>query len=517
MALDIHNLIAAINPDIYCDPEKRKDVKEVKKEKGIREAAGKAKPIKSEFMDFDDMVYKSPFKKPGHGNPIEKHKLTYDASSESLEAIYFWVLDTINKEMDDVRNIHKLVDNFVSAPGSSHFSEFGMKASTMQNQGLKLLGDANNVLKSILNIVYDLKEFRLRLSLYDSYNNSKNKAEKNAALLSLKQVWMDTVDAKRGNTGIKMMAQQYDYVTLIDAFMSAESADSVAKSAEKGGLDLNERVRRIVQQRINEFFFWVKESEKELKKRYEIEKTYLKSQVNAVKLYAHWAKPYLKAARALEQRMSPDANLVTVFNTAMFELLIVAEGEYKVGDEILRGNLPKIFGDKRLRQPRTIVVVQFRFRSIPERAGQQGYGYRGRVEIEFTSYSLNDEEIEILKKEVDKDDLDDTFSLIEGATSESLGQIQQEIDDFLNEDKKKDEKKDENKDTGNPFKALADAWKDLFGKKKKEEKKEDKKKGEIKSDSELEAVLRSQVIIKARKECRKLYGLYKRAHNMPAF
>ncbi|MBM3232650.1 hypothetical protein FJZ18_00590 [Candidatus Pacearchaeota archaeon] len=515
MALDIHNLIAAINPDIYCDSEKKKEVKETKKEKGIREAAKKAKPLKSEFMNFDDIAYENPFKKPGHGNPIEKHKLTYDASSESLEAIYFWVIDTINKELDDIRDVHKLVDNFVSSPGSSHFSEFGMKATTMQNQGLKLLGDANNVLKSILNIVYDLKEFRLRLGLYDTYKDAKSKAEKNAALLSLKQVWMDTVDAKRGNTGLKMMAQQYDYVTLIDAFMSAESADDVAKPSDKGGLDLNERVRRIVQQRVYEFFLWVKESDKELRKRYEIEKTYLKSQVNAVKLYAHWAKPYLKAARALEQRMSPDANIVTVFNTAMFELLIVAEGEYKVGDEIIRGNLPKIFSNKNIRQPRTIVVVQFRFRSIPERAGQQGYGYRGKVEIEFTSYSLNDEEIDILKKEVDKDDLDDTFALIEGATSESLSQIQEEINEFLEEDNKK-EKKEEKKDLGNPFSALVEAWKDLFGKKKKEEEKKDKK-GEIKPDSDLEAVLRSQVIIKARKECRKIYGLYKSAHNMPTF
>ncbi len=517
MALDVHNLIAAINPDVFCDESVKKEVKSLKKEKGIREATKKAKPIKSEFMDFDEIVYKNPFKKVGLKNPIEKHTLTYDASSESLEQIYFWILDKLNKEYDDIISIDKLADNFISAPGSSHFSEFGMKATTMQNQGMKLLGDANNVLKSILNIVYDLKEFKLRLGLYENYNTSKNEAEKGAALLSLKQVWMDTVDQKRGNTGIKMMAQQYDYVTLIDAFMAANSVDDVVKPASKGGLDLNERVRRIVQQRIHEFFFWLKESEKELKKRFEIEKTYLKSQVNSVKLYAHWAKPYLKAARALEQRASPTAALVTVFNTALFELLMLAAGEYKVSDEIMRGNIPKIFSNPKIRKYRTILIVQFNFRSIPERTGQQGYGYRGRVDITFTSYALNDEEIELLKKEVDKDDFEDTFALIEGATSESLEQIQEEIDQFLNEDKnKKEEKKKEKENTGNPFSALTDSFKELFGMKKKDEKK-DEKRGEIKSDSDLEQVMRSQVLIKARKECRKMYGMYKSAHSMPAF
>ncbi|MEK6825275.1 MAG: hypothetical protein AABY00_00655 [Nanoarchaeota archaeon] len=516
MALDVHNLIAAINPDIFCDPSVKKEVKQIKKEKGIREAAKKAKPLKAEFMDFDEIAYKNAFKKAGLKNPIEKHSLTYDASSESLEQIYFWILDKLYKEYDDVLNVDKLADNFISAPGSSHFSEFGMKATTMQNQGMKLLGDANNVLKSILNIVYDLKEFKLRLDLYDTYNNSKKEVEKNTALLSLKQVWMDTVDAKRGNTGIKMMAQQYDYVTLIDAFMSANSVDDVAKSVEKGGLDLNERVRRIVQQRIGEFFRWVKESGKELQKRFEIEKTYLKSQVNAVKLYAHWAKPYLRAARALEQRAAPNAALVSVFNTALFELLLLATGEFKVGDEIMRGNLPKIFSNSKIRKYRAILIIQFNFRSVPERAGQQGYGYRGKVDINFTSYALNDEEIELLKKEVDKDDFEDTFALIEGATTESLEQIQEEINQFLEDDKEKKEKKEEKKDTGNPFSALMDSFKELFGMKKKEEKKE-KKEGEIASDSELEQVMRSLVLIKARKECRKFYGLYKGAHNMPGF
>ncbi len=516
MALDIHNLIAAINPKLYCDPSVKKEVESLKKEKGIKEAVNKAKPLKTDFMDFEKIEYKSVFKKSGSKNPVEKHTLTYEASSESLEAIYFWIIDMLEKEYSDILNVDKLVDNFISSPGSSHFSEFGMKATTMQNQGMKLLGDANTVLKSILNIVYDLKEFKIRLGLYDTYNASKNDAEKNAALLSLKQIWMDTVDQKRGNTGIKMMAQQYDYVTLIDAFMSANSVNDVVKSPEKGGLDLNERVRRIVQQRIHEFFYWVKQSEIELKKRFEIEKTYLKSQVNAVKLYAHWAKPYLKAARALEQRASPTASLVTAFNTAMFELLIMGTAEYKAEDEISRGNLPKIFSSKNIRQYRPIIIVQLKFRSIPERAGQQGYGYRGKVEIEFTSYALNDDEIKLLKQEIDKDDLDDTFSLIEGATSESLMQIQKEIDEFLNEDKDKKEEKKENKNTGNPFSALIDSFKELFGKKKKEEKPKNKI-GEYKSDSDLEQVMRSEAIIQARQSCLKFYNLYKKSHNMPAF
>ena len=35
MATNIHNLIAAISPDTFCDPELKKEVKKIVKEKGL--------------------------------------------------------------------------------------------------------------------------------------------------------------------------------------------------------------------------------------------------------------------------------------------------------------------------------------------------------------------------------------------------------------------------------------------------------------------------------------------------
>src|SRR3989344_5618286 len=254
MAVNIHNLIASINPGVFCEPfieeegkrvDLREKVKKLVKEKGYLAAAEVAKPKESSAMDFDERIpYISPFKLAGIKNPIEKHYLSYDSSGQNLEPVYFWILDNLYQEYRDMKKVDKLIDNFVSSPGSGHFSEMG------------------------------LKEFKIRLDLYEELKSSKSE-EKNSAMLSLKQIWMDTVDAKRGNTSIKALTlggQSY-FVTLIDAFMASDSLKVVDK------LDLNDRVKRLLQQRVGEFLKWVEESEKELRKRYEIERTYLKSQV----------------------------------------------------------------------------------------------------------------------------------------------------------------------------------------------------------------------------------------------
>jgi hypothetical protein len=110
--------------------------------------------------------------------------LVYDSSSETLEPIYFWLLDFMNGMFGG--KVTKIVDNFASSPGSGHFGEMGQKMSVMQQQAMTMLGSINTVLKSVINLIYDLKEFQIRLNSYD-IAKSKNKDEAEAGILSLKQ------------------------------------------------------------------------------------------------------------------------------------------------------------------------------------------------------------------------------------------------------------------------------------------------------------------------------------------
>ncbi|MBX4212422.1 hypothetical protein KW787_03150 [Candidatus Pacearchaeota archaeon] len=501
MVVNIHKLIAAISPDIYCDPKVRDEVKKIVKKDGYLKASEKAEPRETQFVDLDEISLKNPFSAPGLKSPSEKHTLIYDSFGESLEPLYFWIIDMV---IEIYGRVDKLVDNFISSPGSAHFSEMGIRRTRMQDEAMKMLGTANQIVRSILNIIYDLKEFEIRLGTYNDYHD-KDKKKHEAAILALKQIWLDTVDVKRNTSSIKGFVQQFEYVTLIDAFMAADSLDKVNQ------LDLNDRVKRILQQRVPEFFKWVEESEKELKKRYEVEKLYLKSQINSVKLYARWVKPYLIAAKKLEENASPTASLVTSFNTTLFELMLLGEGRYNPDDDVAKGDLPSMVKTAQKRKYSPIVIVDIGFRSFPERSSQQqgAYGFRGKLEASFTSYALNDQELKVLRQEIEKDDVGEVLKFIQGATDESLAKIQEDIDKFT-DDKKEGKMKYEDNEDINPFSSLF-SFKD-----KKEEKKEDLSKG-IKKDSDIEKAVRSQAIIQSRRNCRRLYDSYKKAHSMPAF
>jgi hypothetical protein len=429
--------------------------------------------------------------------PEAEHRMVYDTFSESLEPVYFWVLDL----MEDMGfSVEKLIDNFSSSAGSGHFGEFGQRATIMQQQGTKILGDINNVMRSILNLVYDLKEFRIRLSSYDDLKSSD---KKEAALLSLKQLWMDKVDINKGNSSIKAMALgQAGFVTLIDAFLIAKDE----KDAEK--IDLNDRVKRILKMRIQEFNLWLKQSEIELRKRYEMERAYLKSQVNSVKIYSRWAKPYLRVAQQLEQKeQGRNPDFVKTFDTIILEMTLLGKSEVPPPLELRELKARKYY---------RCVLVDFYFRGIPRKIAQQAhYSFGGRSEVTFRAYSLNEEELAKLNEEMEKSDLSDAISLIEGATTESMEQIQEEIDFFLNEEENKDDK---SSNDVNPILALFGYYEKKSSSSQKPIKNKEKKTTIVKKENFMERVhLRPMAAEAAKSVAFDFFDYFKKAHDMASY
>jgi len=443
----------------------------------------------------------SPYHKK-KGGPEATHKLIYDSSAETLEPIYFFIIDLMN---DMGLTPEKLVDNFSSTPGGAHFSETGIKAGRIQDEAMKIMGAVNTVLRSVLNLTYDLKDFKLRLAHYDGLKSQKPE-EKNASILSLKQIWMDKVDIAKGNSSIKAMALgQAGFQTLIDAFLIAKDAKDVDK------LDLNDRVKRILTPRVKEFNHWVVQSEKELLRRYEIQRNYLKSQVASLKLYSRWVKPYLKAAQQLQMKdPGREPDLVNMFNTIRMELTLLGKSKLNIEKSAASGDIPLNFKKmKPKRDYHSCILVDFNFRAIP----RQGV-FVGKSQITFRAYSLNDDELKKFEQELEKSDINDVFALIQGATDESLDQLKEDINNFLEEPEKEKQKP---KDESNPFKALIGG----YNKKEKKQNTVDKKEkiiDKVRPDDWKEKThLRKISAETAQDICFKLFNLYKKAHGMPSY
>jgi hypothetical protein len=445
----------------------------------------------------------SPYYKSNPGPEI-KYKLVYDTPGGTLEPHYFWLLNFMNITGGETK---KIMDNFASSPGSGHFSELGLKKSQMQEQASRSMQTINTVLRSVLNLIYDLKEFQIRLSHYDAAN-SKDKNKKEAGILALKQIWMDKVDMQRGQGAINSLSSgNLQFVTLRDAFLKAKDEKDVDK------IDLNDRIKRILKPRILEFNEWKTRSEMELRKRFEIESTYLKSQVDSLKLQARWAKPYLIAAEKLTQdeNMASDAALVTAFNTVLLQLTLMKIKSIGVESSATKSRLggralPEEFGKmaKKYRKYYSVLFVNFKFTGIPNKVGQN-FVFGGKAEMEFKAYSMNQEELDLFKKKLENSDLGLALNLVQGMTDESLSQLNIDIEELTGKKEKEEDKEADN----NPFASLFN-----WGKKKDDKKKKDSSKKGIKPDKYPEKYIRKHAIADARNLAFKTYDTFKKSLGM---
>lgn len=463
--------------------------------------------------------------------PANVFKLSYSSSAESMEPVYFWLLDFMDGTLGG--NVEKISDTFQSTVGSGHFSELMGKATRMQEEGMKVMQTIGVLIKSVINIIYDLKQFEIRLHDYDVANGKDKKANKDSGILALKQTWLDNVDIKRGNSSMKAMtfSQQGAFVTLLNAFFMVNSEEDIKKA------DLNEIVKRLLSQRLQEFLEWKKYSELELKKRYDIERHWLKSQVESLKLYSRWATPYFEAAETLrmnQDRTSPD--LVNAFNSIVMKLVLFKKDpiniENTVNDRDWTTKIPrsliKLTETGKIRKFFACNIIEFRFRGIPTREGQH-YAFGGRTDVAMRSFGLNEEEVELFKDKLKESELNTALKLAQSVTQDSLKEIEKDIEYFTKtvDERDKSEEKEENKSDVNPFSALlglGTLWGNTSDKKpekkedkealKKKEKLEKLKKNGVKPDNYYEKVVRNLAELKAKKTAFALYDVYKKSHGM---
>jgi hypothetical protein len=474
---------------------KKREIEELRKE-----AEGK-KAIEA----IRDLIKRST--KINDGKSLLSYNLTYDAQTNQIEPVYYWLLDFVQ----DARfQVEKLTDNFMASPGSGGFDEYGRKLGTMQEKASYYLGAINQVIKAIIQLIYDLKEFEIRLQQYKDAS-SEDKSKKEAAIFGLKQVWLDNVDMKRGNTGIKAMAfSQSPFALLIDSFMMIK--DEKLKDERGNELDLNERVKNVLKQKIVEFNIWKDLSEKELTKRFEIETSYLRTQVQTLKLYTSWARPYLRSAEQLRQKgFETNAAMVNAFSTSMFELTFMGTKKVELG---------KPFKDQKLKRDYiSCILISLTYRGhYSQRVSQKGdmaYGFGGRVDINFEAYSLNSEEVKLFKKLREKQDLAAGLSFVQEETDKSLAQLQSDIDHFLDDNKKEKKESKKKEDDVNPFSALMSIFKgDLFASSKKNDKKDINSIKDIEKDSYVEDYARKEAANGAKSFLYAVYDVYKKAHGM---
>ena len=464
---------------------------------------------------------------------VNKYEIELDSFTTSIEPYYFWLVDFLKNALK--YNVEKHKEELAASVVSQFFGEMSARKQHLERSGMEIVGTINTVIKSIINLLYDLREFDRRLDVYKDLHSSNSK-DKEGARFALKRIWMDEVDVRKGGAsilGMSQAAQGPGFATLRDGFMMANNQEDLAK------IDLNERVKNVLKGRITEYNKWEKESEKELTQRRKIELTYLKSQVEGLRLYTLWAKPYLKAAQMLSFKdpTVTDAELIQAFDQNLIEIVVRGNKKTYLKDIVAPGSFPKKFNEPLMKEspfpsliePRvytkkemeamksaksgpfaySIIELRFVWRTKPAMVSQAqtGGAFRqiGNLKIQFIGYVMTPKEYESLKRQEEYE----AMKFIEGMTTESLVSMREELEKYLGEIDIEQEKKEKKKapllDRLFPSFSSSKSGTNLLGALK------------FGSTSILEKRVKQFVV---KETCDRLFGLYdrfKKAHQLKAF
>jgi len=429
----------------------------------IKEAGGDEKKI---LKEIDKALKKKGLSitKVLKGDVIGEHELLYDAFGEAIEPTYYWILDFIRDQLG--YDVEKTSDFFAASEASGYFGEMGQRRTALETrlagggQVPGLFGTINMVVKSIINLLFDLKTFDLRLNHYDDLK-SANPLVKKTACEALKGIWLNEVDKTKGNAAVDVLAQQLNFITLRDSFMVVpvqdwyipdadtkkigEMKEKVVASVQK--MDLTDIVKRILAPRVKEFVDWLYLSEKELRMRRNVEKAYLKAQNSALEAYARWARPYLIATEKLipveytellrehKEMGLGSAALPQQFHAMWFYLELMCKKASSIELKAPLGQSSALTLKDESYRPLSVMNIRFAFRGSPQTMrGSRGEPITvntGRILIKFTGYVMQQKHFDLLMKMQDSEVLD----FINIMTKETFDAMSKDLQKYLEEEK----------------------------------------------------------------------------------
>lgn len=361
-----------------------------------------------------------------------KYTVIVNTPFESVGKYYHAVL----KELRDpgiggFKDLVRVDQSLAASPTSAFYGDIANRKAYAKEQFDKSMGLINNIIQTVMKLIYSLREFDQILDIFKKLESSDDK-EKVAAELNLRRIYLDEVDIKKGRGSIHNMttAQGMEFVSLRDNFLIVKDLKSI------DDLTTNDRVKRILKDRFSEYTNWKELYRKDVEGRKRLQKQYLKNQVESMKMQLDWAKPYYTLMQQLDIGTGvadPDllAGLDTSIITTRVRGVIGGEGE---------GKLATAFLD-----------VEFKFKTSPiQVTSEQGRAYHHifRTEINYVPYVMkNSDYAKIMQKETLKD-----IDFLKELVGESLDTIRDDLVKYLGGEDIKEEEKKQKKE--NPFEFL---------------------------------------------------------------
>lgn len=330
-----------------------------------------------------------PYQATGFPKPGKRFRLELESFNMSLEEMYFWTLNHMRRDQGFPHTV-KVTDIFSASENSAFFGQSAQRLSIQEDRASSFLRGISELIKTLFQIVRELRIIDERLEIYHSWKKSKS------ADATLKGIFADFAENKGGQMqpgSIFHLSNQVGYAVLPDLFFNTVVYDKEKIDQIVDGMSFNKNVKNVLKRKLFQFLVWKEKTQAELEARRKFQIKYLRQHYTVIKTYIAWVKPYLKHIRRLQmnEKMLDSADLVSSFETSSTEIEV-----------IVKKPLPR-------NACNAVVLLTFKFTTRPvmqyRQENFQGPVHIGSGECTWRSYAWTDEEINMYKKMRDSEDL----------------------------------------------------------------------------------------------------------------
>ncbi|MBT7903710.1 hypothetical protein HN587_07640 [Candidatus Woesearchaeota archaeon] len=467
-------------------------------------------------VDKEEVVRgKSQVFKPllGYPKPVRRFKLIQEMFSQSVEEIYYWLLNSLRDDFG-LYDAIKIKDIFTASEQSAFWGQSQSRLSIQQGQVSNYLQTIGKLLKDLFMIVREIRILKERLVLYEESNKLVNDKDFKqspinvAAEIALRGYWVDLKDGgAKSPASVYGMAANLGFSTLPDLFFAAPPLKATQVDKYVNGLDFNRKVKEVLKRKLKQFLIWKEATYHELKTRETFVLKYLRQHYNSIQLYLDWIKPYLRNVKKLSmsQQKSESEDLIGAFEGSITDIEILLRKP---------GKNPDYKSENAKYDVNSIVLVSIYFRTRPSMDFHaEGYQHKGpvhvgRTEITLRSYAWTNDQLHKFMQFKEAEDLEIIGSIDQGI-KDALDALGDELKKYLREShgeklpedlkaeelKKITEKETQLPGMADPFKSLLSGFGEIFtslipGLEKYADKDARKKKKAIPSDYELKGKLK---------------------------
>ena len=394
-----------------------------------------------------------------------QYTLIIDSTQAGVEEKYFSILRFLQNTQPfglgyKQEEIEKIKDIYTAGEMSSYWGTAEQKRAAQIDKFQQIMGNIGNMIKSLFQLLRELRIMDERLEYYDRSNKGEDAAE-----VALKSVWVDMVEGGGKNPGsVTGLAMNVGFFTLPDLFYSVhpKNIDSVEREVDKLKDSFNRKVREVLARKLKQYMIWKEKTYEELKTGQRFKLKYMRQHYHVIKIYLNWLRPYLRNIRRLQMK-GPlgDSDIVAAFDTSKIELEVIAtkkEFDIEVSPGLKETHEFKHFIP--------CLRVRWNFVAIPEMVYQQDYQrgaiHRGRSTIIIDAFVAdeNKKELENYKKKIDDEDLE-----LLAAVDDSILAMKDEIDRYLTKAGEEEKKAEEphRQSLFEPITSVVSGFKDMFG------------------------------------------------------